>query len=185
MEAIASYLAQNLLELRRSRGITQCQFAELAGIPRSTLTHFESGSGNPSLSNLQKMAQALQVKIDELLSPPISQVQYYQSHDLPKKKRDGGLALIYNLLPHPLPGVELERVLLEKGSGFTGVPHRKGTREYYLGLEGEVEIISLGQRYKVYAGDVLIFPGDEKHSYKNIGKRKTVGVSVILFQNQI
>lgn len=183
MDSISTHLSHNILELRRLRGMTQAQLAKLSGIPRTTLTHFESGSGNPSLNNLVKLSQALQVNIEELLSAPLSMVQHFKSDELPKRRRDGGLALIYNLLPKPLPGVELERVVLEKSSGFVGVPHKKGTFEYYISLTGEVEIVVLGEKYRAEAGDILIFPGDEKHSYKNIGKVKAIGISVILFQS--
>ena len=34
------------------------------------MTHIESGSGNPSLHNLIKVAAALQVSIEELLTRP-------------------------------------------------------------------------------------------------------------------
>ena len=76
MAEAPKYLAKNVEALRRLRQMSHNQLAQLAEIPRSTLTHIESGSGNPSLQNLLKVAQALQVSIEELLSPPREEVTY-------------------------------------------------------------------------------------------------------------
>ena len=45
----AGRLARNLRTLREARGVTQAQLARLAGIPRATWAHLESGEANPTL----------------------------------------------------------------------------------------------------------------------------------------
>src|SRR3569832_2219822 len=52
----ASHLARNLVNLRRTRGLTQDMLARDAGVPRSTVANLESGEGNPSLAVLVKVA---------------------------------------------------------------------------------------------------------------------------------
>ena len=64
--ALAGRLAANLRQLREARGLTQEQIAKLAGLPRATWGHLESGEANPTLSVLHRAALALQVPIEEL-----------------------------------------------------------------------------------------------------------------------
>ena len=65
----SSYLALNIRRLRSARQLSQQKLATLAGIPRPTLAHLESGSANPTLSVLMRLASALQVMIEELIIP--------------------------------------------------------------------------------------------------------------------
>lgn len=62
--------AERLRYARESlRGITQGQLAEKAGIPATSISHFESltGSRKPSFDNLRRLAKALEVSTDYLL----------------------------------------------------------------------------------------------------------------------
>ena len=63
---VSTYLADNITSLRTQNGLSQARLADKAGIPRSTLTHMESGGGNPSLANLCKLAAALGVGVSGL-----------------------------------------------------------------------------------------------------------------------
>ena len=63
-----SHLARNVAALRHTRGLTQQDLAGAAGVPRSTITSLESGTGNPSLQSLLKVAHALAAPLDELLA---------------------------------------------------------------------------------------------------------------------
>jgi quercetin dioxygenase-like cupin family protein len=64
---------------------------------------------------------------------------------------------------------------------MTGSPHVEGTREYFTCISGQVLIGVLGEIHHLEKGDVLTFPGDKPHSYKNAGRTKAIGVSVVLF----
>ena len=45
---VAARLANNVTQLREARGLTQQQMAKLAGLPRATWAHLESGNANPT-----------------------------------------------------------------------------------------------------------------------------------------
>ena len=55
------HLADNVRTLREARGLSQQQIAKLAAVPRATWTNLESGTANPTLAVLVKVAGALQV----------------------------------------------------------------------------------------------------------------------------
>jgi len=63
----AANLAANMRQLREARGLTQAQMARRATLPRPTWSDLESGSANPTLAVLVKVATALSVSLEEFL----------------------------------------------------------------------------------------------------------------------
>ena len=81
-ELVAAHLARNLVALRHVRNLTQGALAKAAGVPRSTISNLESSSGNPSLTVLVKVANALGVPLDELLASPRAKVRKWTRDEL-------------------------------------------------------------------------------------------------------
>src|SRR5258708_3933432 len=121
---VGSRLAGNVAQLREARGLTQHQMARLAGVPRATWAHLESGHANPTLAVLNRAAGALQVTIEELIRAPRSAVKHYPASALPVRTR--GVVAIRKLLPDPIPGMEIDRMELPPGARVNGVPHVSG-----------------------------------------------------------
>ncbi len=175
----ADHLADNIKALRETRGLSQQQIAKIAGIPRATWTHLESGAGNPTLAVLIKVANALQVRLDELLAAPRPPARHLRADELPVRQR--GDVTVRKLLPESLPGLDLERMLLPPGARMAGVPHTPGTREYLTCERGSVELAVSGERYTLGEGDVVSFRGDQRHAYHNPGTTTAVAYSAIAF----
>lgn len=174
----AAHLAENVKQLRAARRLTQQAAARLAGIPRATWASLEAGDANPTLAVLHAASAALQVTIEELLSPPRAACRLYPRDALPVRRP--GMALIRRLLPDPIPGMEIERVALPPRGRFTGVPHTPGTREYLTCETGVLQVSVAGATWSLGAGDVLVFRGDQRHAYANPGAKPAVGYSVVV-----
>ena len=56
-----------LRQARELRGWNQGDIAERAGMPASSIAHFESGSRRPSFDSLRRLANALEISTDYLL----------------------------------------------------------------------------------------------------------------------
>jgi len=177
-DSLPRRLARNVRQLREARGLTQEQMARLAGMPRATWGQMETGAANPTLAVLDKVATALQVPLEELTAAPKSSGRLYAKGSLRVRRQGDGRIL--QLLPDPIPGVLLDRMELPAGGRVPGVPHMPGTREYFTCETGEFEVAVSGSRWTVTEGAVLVFPGDERHSYHNPGRRAAVGYSVVL-----
>lgn len=175
---LATRLGKNVVHLRKLRGQSQAELAALAGIPRATWANIESGAANPTLTILHKVALALAVSLEELVSPPRGHARHIPAADLPLKQR--GHALVRKLLPDPLPGTELERFTLPPAGRMVGAPHTPGTTEYLICEAGRLILMASGERYDLAEGDVVVFRGDQKHSYRNDGDVDAVGYSVVL-----
>ncbi len=175
---LSGRLGVNVRHLREARGLTQQQMAKLSGIPRATWGHLESGAANPTLSVLHRVALALQVPFEELTSAPRASCRHYARAALPQRRQ--GDATIRELLPDPVPGMLIDRMEIAPGGRMTGVPHMPGTREYLTCESGQIRLAVAGEHWTLEPGDVVVFRGDQRHSYGNPGTRPAVGYSVVL-----
>ena len=175
----AGNLAENVRQLRDRRGMSQAQMAKAAGIPRPTWTNLESGTANPTLGVLLKVAGTLHVPLEELLAPPRGIGRFYSGDELQVRRR--GRVTVRKLLPEPLRGLDIERMELPAGSSMTGVPHTTGTREYLTCERGSVELSVRGRSFTLGPGDVVVFAGDQRHGYRNVGRGLAVAHAVVTF----
>jgi len=174
------HLSRNMFNLRQARNLSQGDLSSLSGLPRSTVSHIESGSGNPSLRSLIKVANALHVSIEELLTRPRTEVHLVRSVDLPSTTKSKGAVRVTRLLPDPIPGMSIERVEIKVGGRLVGAPHVQNSKEYITVVGGDLEISVAGQTHRLKAGDVLAYPGDQPHHYGNVGRGKVTFLSVVV-----
>lgn len=52
---------------RKRKGLTQQELADKAGITRGMVAKYETGASEPSLQTAFKMAQALEINIEEMI----------------------------------------------------------------------------------------------------------------------
>lgn len=178
MDDAATRLGRNVRSLREGRAMTQAQMAKLASLPRATWANLESGAANPTLAVLDAVATAFQVTIEELIAAPRSEARHYPKDALFTKTR--GAVTVRKLLPDPIPGMEIDRMDFPPGSKMVGVPHTPGTREYLTCESGELLLVASGEEYRLAAGDVVAFRGDQRHSYANTATKKAVVYSVVV-----
>ena len=179
-ERAGLHLARNLISLRHARTLTQDALAAAAGLPRSTIANLESGEANPSLAVLVKIASALGVPIDELLAAPHAKVRKWTAEEIGSRQRGRGVAE-RPLVPEPTPEGLLYVMDFGPDARLGGTPHLPGTREYFTCLDGRVEIVVAGDRHELDVGDVLAFPGNTPHSYRNPDTRRPArGISVVI-----
>jgi len=180
MSEISKNLGVSLDYLRKVRGLTQGQLAKISGIPRTTLSHMESGMGNPSLKTLSKLAAALGVPYEELLVAPKPACLLIRNHELKKHQRSQGQVNKVELLPKPIPGLQFERLEFQHHALLVGTPHSKGTQEYFTCIKGRISVTVEGDTYVLDRGDVVAFPGDRKHVYQNLEGFESDGISIVV-----
>jgi transcriptional regulator with XRE-family HTH domain len=179
-ELVAAHLSRNLLALRQVRNLTQEALAKAAGVPRSTIANLESSTGNPSLTVLVKVANSLGVPLDELLTSPRAKVRKWARAELSAQTNARGVTM-RSLIPERVPDELLNVMEFAPGAAMRGSPHLPGTREYFTCLSGQVTIFVAGERFDLAAGDVLAFPGNVAHSYKNPdATHASLGVSAVI-----
>lgn len=178
MDSLAGHLAANVRQLRDGRRMTQQQMARLSGLPRATWSNLESGSANPTLAVLHRVADALQVSLEELLVAPRTASRFHPRGSLPQRTRSD--VTVRQLLPDPIPGSEIGRMEFPPLARLTGIPHTPGTREYLTCESGRIELVVAGEKWLLEPGDVVSFRADQRHSYANPARTSAVGYSVVL-----
>lgn len=63
-------IGDNIRRVRKQRGYSQEEFADIAGFSRSYYTEIETGKRNISILNLIKIVEALKVNPSELIGFP-------------------------------------------------------------------------------------------------------------------
>lgn len=70
MKSLQRILADNLKRVRAERGYSQEKLAEIVDLHRTYISGIERGTRNVSLRNIEKIAQALDLSVVELLTEP-------------------------------------------------------------------------------------------------------------------
>ena len=65
-----SVFAQNLVRFRKQRGLSQGDLAELAGLTRRMIGHYETEAVEPPIGKIEAIAKALGIKPPQLLENP-------------------------------------------------------------------------------------------------------------------
>ncbi len=176
-------LSKNLRALRLAKGLSQADTAKLCDLPRSTLTNIEAGGSNPSLQILARLSQGLGLPLAELVARPRQSCQLLRASDLREKRIKKGEVRVFDQLPEPVPGFQVEKMEFQPGGSFQGHPHLAGTREFLSCVQGEIVVYVSGDNFHLFRGDVLVFPGNRSHSYRNPSETLAICFSVVsLFQ---
>ncbi len=64
---ISNSFGKNLREIRTKKGFTQENLAEISGVSRRMIGHYETQAKCPSLEKVEKIAKALNISIEELM----------------------------------------------------------------------------------------------------------------------
>jgi len=65
-EKLLSEFGNNLQELRKAKGLSTREFADVANISHSSVARLEAGLTNPTMTTLIKLADALDIDMDTL-----------------------------------------------------------------------------------------------------------------------
>src|SRR5207237_1095444 len=163
---------------RAPRGMTQQQMARVSGLPRATWANLESGSANPTLAVLHRVAAVLQITLEELLAAPRAASRFHPRGSLPERTRTE--VTVRQLLPDPIPGAEIARMEFSPLARLTGIPHTPGTREYLTCESGRIELLVAGEKWLLQPGDGVSFRGDQRHSYANPARATAARYAVVL-----
>ena len=165
----AGRLGENLRRIRRERGLTQAELAQMAGISASAISQVEMGLRGMALDTAATLAAHLEITVDELLDRAVT-----SGHSLrrrPDSRLSGPLSRLYDDPHQPLQAyaVELER-------GRAGKPPTiPRTAELVLVTGGVLQVEVGGHSYALRRGDGLLATTDRITGWRNLLERTTTG----------
>ena len=152
---------------RTARGWTLDALAGRSGVSRRMLISIEHGRGNPSIATLLRISDALGVGLPVLVDvdrPDALTVLQHGQAPVLWRGTDGGRAMLVAGTPPP-DVVELWDWTLHPGEAHHTEPHRPGTRELLLVLDGHVDLHVADRVEHLGPGDAATFTGDVPHGY--------------------
>lgn len=84
--------AMNIAKLRKAKGLTQNDLADMTGIGQSTISRAEKGDDGATLGNFKAIAEALGVHLKDLFADdrsPVEQSLVNAFRDLPPDRQKG------------------------------------------------------------------------------------------------
>ncbi|AWB45000.1 DNA-binding protein [Paenibacillus sp. CAA11] len=171
MEDIQAVIARNLAKLRKSRGLSLDQTAELTGVSKAMLAQIEKGKSNPTVSTLWKIANGLQVSFSLFMKEEKPVIKTINISELDSIDDNDGKYRVYPFFPyHPEKKFEIYIVTLEPGCVHGEKTHLG--EEYILIKEGQLTIQLQGEIYVLGSGDAMQFPSGIPHNYSNLTKEQ-------------
>jgi len=67
MRAISTRLGKNLKKIRTAKKMSQGDISRVLDVHRAYISGIENGKRNPTLATIEKLANALDISVDELL----------------------------------------------------------------------------------------------------------------------
>jgi transcriptional regulator with XRE-family HTH domain len=167
MEKKAS-VGNKLRIIREERGLSQRELAQRAGISTNAVSLIERDENSPSVSTLQNLAAALNVKISYFFDDyEPTQVLHAKAQNRPVISSKG---VQIAGLDGKLNYQEMEPFLVTlqpgSGSGERQVVHTG--HELVYCLSGSVEYLIDGQVYPLEEGDLLLFEAHLPHLWRNV-----------------
>ncbi|HEY0068775.1 MAG TPA: helix-turn-helix domain-containing protein [Chloroflexia bacterium] len=151
-------LGERLKQARLARNMSLTALARLSGLSKGFLSQVETGSTNPSLGSLQRLAQALSLSISDLvateaLRPPVTATsrprhvrRVQPSRDKSSLTQVSSNSLGVMCIAHLLPGSYLDAAATTSRDDA-----------YLMVLSGEAHFIQPGMSLKLAEGDSLTF----------------------------
>lgn len=168
MENLSVNIGNNLAKIRKSRGLSLDQTAQLTGVSKAMLAQIEKGRSNPTISIIWKIANGLHVSFTSLLEKDRTDITIVSRDEVTPVTEENGDFRSYPLFPFDVSTrIEMYFVEMSPECVHPSEPHNEGVEEYIVVESGSL-ILTIGSaRYELAAGQAIRFTAAEPHAYEN------------------
>ena len=177
-------VGNKLRSIREERGLSQRELSQRAGISTNAVSLIERNENSPSVSTLQNLATALNVRISYFFDDREStRILHVKAENRPVISSKGvqieglGSRLNYQEMEPFLVSLEPN-----SGSGERQVVHTGHEMVYCL--SGNVEYLIDGKIYPLEAGDFLLFEAQLPHLWRNVTNEESVILLILQASGQ-
>lgn len=170
MEPIHKKVGRNLQAIRKSRGLSLDNVAELTGVSKAMLGQIERGDSNPTISVLWRIVNGLSISFTTLIEEAQPEVTVVSPDEHEPFVEAEGAYRVHPLFSYNLrTKFESYMVVMDPGCDYGSEAHNDGVEEYIFVHEGELELCCDDESYRVPAGSSLHFSANRPHRYRNPG----------------
>lgn len=171
-DATLETVARNVRAARTAAGLSLDALAARADVSKGALVALESARGNPNLTTLVRLADALGRPVTALMEDArgssLVVVDAEEVAPLWTGPR-GGTARLLLTNPRPSP-VELWRWRLHPGERHESRAHQPGVTETLTVLHGQMLLVAGAEERPLRAGESCAFAADVPHAYEGAGR---------------
>jgi quercetin dioxygenase-like cupin family protein len=181
-DAVAVALAANVRRLRTAQGLTLDALAARAEVSRGMLIQIEQRRVNPSLGTLVRIADALDVGVQELVDLGSDRRMRVVASDEQAElwRSPGGGAGRLIVGSDGREHVEAWDWTLRPGDEHAAEAHPAGAREIVYILGGRLTVAAGDQAETAAAGEAIVFDADVDHAYRNGGDDDVRALMVVV-----
>lgn len=182
MDQIHKKVGKNLLAIRKSRGLSLDNMAEMTGVSKAMIGQIERGDSNPTISVLWRIVNGLGISFTTLIEDVDSEVTVATPGNLELFSEEDGAYRAYPMFPYSLrTKLESYMVTIEPGCVHGSEPHNEGVEEYIFVHQGVLELKHDEESYEVPAGSAVHFHANRPHWYRNSGTEPIHFFTVIFY----
>ncbi len=166
-----NFVGNRIKDLRKLKGLSQKQLAQELGISLSYMSQLESGKSSINVSTLLDIARTLNLPSIAMLldENPMEDVSMVRTGDRKSYARNEGNVTIDILFATYNRQLEASIVHLPVQSDTNKARSHRGDEFCYV-IRGYVKLFLEGKNeYELGPGDVVAYPAEFPHSWKNIG----------------
>ncbi|AEH45105.1 helix-turn-helix domain protein [Thermodesulfatator indicus DSM 15286] len=172
---VKEIVGKRLKSLRQGKGLSLSSLAKKAGISKATLSILEEGKGNPTISTLWALADALEVPFGKLID----------ALDEDQSSTVGEKGISVRLIEHTEgpPPIDAYHMVFEPQSSREAEPHPLGVIEKITVLKGYMLVGPAEAPKKIRAGETYTFKADCPHVYIALSE-PTSAVLVLIYPSE-
>jgi transcriptional regulator with XRE-family HTH domain len=155
-------LGRKIRELRKQRGLTMRQLADMVGVNYTTIHRMETGRVSPSVVLLSEIADRLGDSITNLLEDKKAKVTFIRKEDQPAV--ESAKMKLRLLVPQGLINDKISINFCKADVGEFVGEHQTAGFELPIILKGRCVFRYAGQEYEMKEGDLAYFDGNVSHS---------------------
>jgi transcriptional regulator with XRE-family HTH domain len=172
-DAALDTIAHNVRSARAAAGLSLDALAARADVSKGALVALEAARGNPNLTTLVRLADALGRSVSSLMEDTRE-----QGGPVVVAARDvaplwtgpaGGTARLLVTNPRPAP-VEVWRWVLHPGERHDSHPHPPGVTETLTIVRGQMRLVLSDATRPLRSGETTVFAADVPHAYEGAGR---------------
>jgi transcriptional regulator with XRE-family HTH domain len=171
-EAALDIVARNVRSARAAAGLSLDALAARADVSKGAVVALEGARGNPNLTTLVRIADALGRSVSSLMEDARAEpVVTVDAGDVAPlwTGPDGGTARLLLTNPRPVP-VEVWRWRLHPGERHDSHAHGVGVTETLTVLRGQMLLVVADTGHPLRAGTTTAFAANVPHAYEGAGR---------------
>ena len=171
-EATLETVARNVKAARVAAGLSLDALAGRAELSKGALVALEGARGNPNLSTLVGIADALGRSVSSLMEEAEKEAPLVVDAGEVTPLwtgPSGGTARLLLTNPHPSP-VEVWRWILHPGERYESNPHPAGVTETLTVIRGRMTFTAGDVSQRLRGRETAVFAADVPHSYEGSGR---------------